>query len=101
MLASYFLFHDADLAALRAALPTVASCDLTALYRETPTEDPARLPSTYLLPADDRVLTRTATERMARECLGVEPVLVPGGHNCYAAHPGEVAQVIDKAARRS
>lgn len=101
VLATYFLFHDADLAALRAALPTVASCDLTALYGETPTQDPARLPSTYLLPADDRALTRAAMGHMARERPGVEPVVVPGGHNCYVAHPGEIAQVIDKAARRS
>lgn len=79
----------------------MASCDLSALYGATPTEDPARLPSTYVLPADDRALTRVAMERMARERLVVEPVVVPGGHNCYVAHPGEVAQVIDRAARRS
>ena len=99
VLATYFLFHDADLPTLQVALPTVASCDLSAVYAETPVEDPARLPSTYLLPEDDRTLTRSAMERMARERLGVEPVVVPGGHNCYFAHPHDVAEAINVAAR--
>lgn len=101
VLATYFLFHDANLATLQAALSTVAGCDLSALYAETPTEDPARLPSTYLLPHGDRTFTRAAMERMARERLGVEPIVVPGGHNCYFAHPALVAKVIIEAARRS
>ncbi len=100
VLATYFLFHDADLVALRAALSTVAKCDLSALYAEQPVEDPARLASTYVLPADDRTFTRAAMERMARERLGVEPVVVPGGHNCYFAHAATVAEVISEAARR-
>jgi alpha-beta hydrolase superfamily lysophospholipase len=37
VLATYFLFHDADLATLQEALPTVSACDLTAVYAETPT----------------------------------------------------------------
>lgn len=99
VLATYFLFHDADLPTLQAALPTVASCDLSAIYAETPVEDPARLPSTYLLPADDRTLTRSAMERMSRGRLGVEPIVMPGGHNCYFAHPPDVAEAINLAAR--
>lgn len=100
VLATYFLFHDADLATLRAALATVAFCDLSGVYGETPTEDPARVPSTYLLPAHDRTLFRTSMERFARERLGVEPVVVEGGHNCYFAHPDRVAAVIIEATRQ-
>jgi hypothetical protein len=91
VLATYFLFHDADLATLRQALPTVARCDLTAIYAETPPADPAARPSTYLLAVGDRVLTRAAMLHMARERLGVDPVEVPGGHNTYVAHPQEIA----------
>jgi hypothetical protein len=40
VLATYFLFHDASLATLRQALPTVARCDLSAVYAETPPLDP-------------------------------------------------------------
>jgi hypothetical protein len=99
VLATYFLFHDADLVALRAALPTVARCDLSAVYGDRPTEDPARVRSTYLLPAHDRALCRTSMERFARDRLGVEPVVVEGGHNCYFAHADKVAEVIIKTAR--
>lgn len=49
VLATYFLFHDADLATLRQALPTVTHCNLTAIYAETPLLDPAARPSIYLL----------------------------------------------------
>lgn len=100
VLATYFLFHDADLATLRQALPTVARCDLTAIYAETPPIDPAGWPSTYLLPIGDRALTRAGMLNMAGERLGVDAVEVPGGHNTYVAHAPEVAQVIDEATRR-
>jgi predicted alpha/beta hydrolase family esterase len=100
VLATYFLFHDADLATLRRALRTVARCDLTAIYAETPPVDPAVRPSTYLLPVEDRALTRAGMLNMARERLGVDPVEVPGGHNTYVAHSEEVAEVIDQTLRR-
>jgi pimeloyl-ACP methyl ester carboxylesterase len=94
VLATYFLFHDCDLATLRGALPTLARCDLADLYREVPPLDPAARPSTYLLPVGDRCLTVDGMRRMARERLGVEPVEVPGGHNAYVAHPEEIADLL-------
>jgi hypothetical protein len=101
VLATYFLFHDADLATLRQALPTLARCDLSAVYSETPPLDPAARASTYLLPSDDRALTRGGMQRMARERLHVEPIEVPGGHNSYVAHADEIADAIDDAAQAS
>jgi hypothetical protein len=94
VLATYFLFHDADLAALRAALPTVAGCDLADVYAEIPDIDPAALPSTYLLPTDDHTLLPSWMARVARERLGVEPVELAGGHNPYVAAPGRVADLV-------
>ena len=94
VLATYFLFHDADLAGLRAALSTVARCDLSQVYGETPTVDPARLPSTYLLPTGDRTLSPKWMARIVRERLGVEPTEFPGGHNLYSAAPATVADLI-------
>lgn len=91
VLATYFLFHDADLASLRAALPTLSHCDLSSVYAETPAADPRRLPSTYLLPEDDRTLLPAWMERVALERLGVAPTLIPGGHNCYVASPERIA----------
>lgn len=97
VLATYFLFHDTDLATLRQALPTVSRCDLSAIYAETPTVAPAARSSTYLLPASDRTLTRERMYRMARERLHVDPVEVPGGHNNYVAHAQPIAEAIDQA----
>jgi hypothetical protein len=96
-LATYFLFHDAELAALRTALRTLAHCDLSAVYEEVPEDDPAALPSTYLLPVDDRTLRPAWMARVARERLGVEPVELPGGHNPYVGAPGRVADLIAAA----
>ena len=101
VLATYFLFHDTDLATLRQSLPTVARCDLSAVYAETPPIDPTARPSTYLLPVDDRALTGDAMHRMARDRLGVEPVEVPGGHNNYVAHPEPIADAIDQIGQES
>jgi predicted alpha/beta hydrolase family esterase len=99
VLATYFLFHDADLATLRKALTTVARCDLSAVYAETPPLNPAARPSTYLLPTADRALTRGGMLHVARERLHIDPVEVPGGHNGYVAHPDEIADTIDQATK--
>lgn len=99
VMATYFLFHDADLGALRAALATVAVCDLTAVYAETPNLDPGAIPSTYLLPVDDRTLRPSWMEHIARERLRVEPVRIAGGHNCYAGQAAVTAQAVVDACR--
>lgn len=96
-LATRFLFHDVEPAHLPRALATVTSTDLSALYAEQPSLDPAARPSTYLQPTGDRTLTQPAMERMARHRLHVEPLQIPGGHNAYVAHPEPIAEAIDAA----
>lgn len=93
-LATYFLFHDADLAALRHGLETLARTDLTGVFHETPPDDPARVSSSYLLPSGDRALRPTWMAQVARERLGVEPVELDGGHNLYNGSPLQVADAI-------
>lgn len=56
--------------------------------------DPAALPSTYVLPTEDRALTLAWTARAARERLGVEPVPVDGRHNFYNARPELCAELL-------
>lgn len=97
VLARYFLFHDTDLATLRRALSTVSRCDLSTVYPEVPRIDPAVRPSAYLLPAEDRALTRAAMYRTARERLHIDPVEVPSGHSNYVAHPEPIAKAITRA----
>ena len=98
VLATYFLFHDADLLALQRALPTVALCDLAALYDETPDKDPTVIPSTYLLPTGDRAFRTAWMDGLARERLGIEPVRLDGGHNLYAGQARAVALAINQSA---
>ena len=93
-LATYFLFHDADLAGLRHGLETLARTDLTAVFHETPPEDPARISSSYLLPTDDRTLRPAWMAATARERLGIDPVELAGGHNLYTASPQQVAGAV-------
>jgi hypothetical protein len=97
VLATYFLFHDADLAGLRSALQTVTTTDLAGVYAETPCFDPARVPSTYILPTQDRTIRPDWMAYMARNRLGVEPVIVLGGHCPYASAPDEIAEIIHRA----
>lgn len=115
VLACHFLFHDViargDLALLRRALGTVAPTRLDALYALVPGRVPGRgfeldaagwsIPAGYVLPRDDRTLRPTWMTRVARERLGVEPVVVDGGHNAYVATPGPVADAILEAAGRA
>lgn len=93
-LATHFLFHDANLAALRQGLTALQHTDLAAVYAEIPDEDPARVRSMYLLPRDDRTLRPPWMARAARERLGVEPTELPGGHNLHTARPELVAEAI-------
>lgn len=94
VLATYFLFHDCNLATLRAALETVRGCDLRGAYGEVPPVDPSTVPSTYLLPTADRALRLEWMRHMARDRLGIEPIELPGGHNLYTANPDAVAATI-------
>lgn len=98
VLATHFLFHDADLATLRKALPTVSSSDLSAVSAEVPTEDPARVRSTYVLPIGDRTLQPRWMARIARERLHGELIKIHGSHNFYMADPWRAADIISTAA---
>ncbi len=99
VLATHFLFHDASLPRLRAGLATLELCDLSAVYAERPPVDPSLRPCAYLLPAQDRTLQPDWMARVARDRLGVEPIVLPGGHNCYVAAPEVVAQALDELCR--
>jgi pimeloyl-ACP methyl ester carboxylesterase len=43
---------------------------------------------------DDRFFPPELQQRLARERLGIDPVIVPGGHLAALSHPGELAAVI-------
>lgn len=43
---------------------------------------------------DDRFFPLALQQRIARERLGIDPVIVPGGHLAALSHPNELAEVI-------
>jgi pimeloyl-ACP methyl ester carboxylesterase len=101
VLAAYFLFHDCDLATLQWALTTLRLFAPQAAYHELP--DSAlwsSVPSTYILPSDDRTLLPKWMRQVARERLGVEPIEMPGGHCPHVSRPEQLTDILDALLRQ-
>ncbi len=92
---SYFLFHDCDLATLRWALPHLRLFQPRAVLDESPGPDRPEVPSTFVVPADDRTVRADWMRSAARERLGAEIVDVPGGHCPHVSRPALIADLID------
>jgi pimeloyl-ACP methyl ester carboxylesterase len=96
VLATYFLFHDCDLATLQWALTTLRLFAPRASYQEIPVPAAGSTPpSTFILPTADRTLRPEWMRQAARERLGVEPIEVPGGHCPHVSRPEHVADILD------
>jgi pimeloyl-ACP methyl ester carboxylesterase len=91
--AAYFLFHSCDLATLRWALGTLRTWRPVAAYGE-PAGPAPDMPSTYVLPRDDRTLTPTWMRAAARERLGAAPVEIDGDHCPHVAYSELVATIL-------
>ncbi|SDU95499.1 Alpha/beta hydrolase family protein [Microlunatus sagamiharensis] len=52
------------------------------------------VPTTVVSTRDDRLFPLALQQRVARERLGLEPVVLPGGHLAALSHPAEVAEVL-------
>ena len=91
--AAYFLFHSCDLATLRWALGTLRTWRPVAAYGE-PAGQASDVPSTYVLPRDDRTLTPTWMRAAARERLGAAPVEIDGDHCPHVAYSELVATIL-------
>jgi len=90
---SHFL-HDVDTAVVaageqhqrvEAAAVFASTCDLTA-WPDVPTH--------VICGADDRFFPLAFQQRVARERLGVEPLVVPGGHLVALSQPQALAQAL-------
>jgi pimeloyl-ACP methyl ester carboxylesterase len=62
------------------------------VWQHTPTWPP--VPIHVVAGRDDRFFPLELQQRVARERLGIDPVIVPGGHLAALSHPGELAAVI-------
>lgn len=52
------------------------------------------VPTRVVAGAEDRFFPLALQQRVARDRLGVEPTVVPGGHLCALSYPAEVARAI-------
>jgi hypothetical protein len=57
------------------------------------------VPSTYVLAAEDRIVSPEWGRRAAPQRLGVEPLELPGDHSPYLARPEALADLLDAQAR--
>ena len=90
-----YFFHDvpADLVASMTAHETP---EAGTAFEDPCTFDgwPAGVPIRVISGRDDRLLPLALQRRVARDRLGVDPVVVPGGHLAALSHPVELSDAI-------
>lgn len=91
--ATYF-FHDVPADAQRALEASRRDEAEAAFASPCRFERWPAIPLHVLAGADDRLFPLPLQQRVARERLGVEAAVVPGGHLCAMSHPGALAQAI-------
>ncbi|HEY1518171.1 MAG TPA: alpha/beta hydrolase [Solirubrobacteraceae bacterium] len=92
-LSTYF-FHDVP-EDLVAEMQKRAAAQLDERFDDVCTFDAwPPIPVHVVAGRDDRFFPLELQQRVARERLGVEPVVVPGGHLAALSHPDELAAVI-------
>lgn len=95
VLATYFLFHDCDLATLQWALSTLQLFRPARAYRE-PVDLAPEIPSTYVVCAQDRTVKPDWSRRAAAQRLRADIVEIDAGHSPHVSRPNELADVLDK-----
>jgi pimeloyl-ACP methyl ester carboxylesterase len=86
--------------------PRIATDAATRLRRQfwrvtqevTPLHEWPAAGSTYILCADDRVVSGAYGRHASRSVLGIEPVEIGGGHSPFLSRPRELADVLERAA---
>jgi pimeloyl-ACP methyl ester carboxylesterase len=89
------VFHDCPPDRLEWALSTRIFFFAKAVIQEKcPLETWPEVPASYIACADDRTITPEWQVRAARERLGVEAIVLPGGHAPFVSRPEELADVL-------
>lgn len=91
-----FLFHDCGAAIADWALTTVRLMYArAALEQPCPLHSWPHVPSTYILPSDDRTISPGWWRKEAERLLGFPPLEIPGGHCPHVSRPEELASILD------
>ena len=94
-ISAYFLYHDCNVATLRWALQHLRFFQPSAALNEAPDAARPDVPSTFVVPADDRTVRADWMRSAARERLDAEVIDVPGGHCPHVSRPGQIADIVD------
>jgi pimeloyl-ACP methyl ester carboxylesterase len=92
-----YFFHDVSPEVLATANPKAGQSDRP--LRDLCAFDAWSAPVTVIAGRDDRFFPLEFQQDLARTRLGVEPVVVPGGHLVALSHPDELAAAILAATR--
>lgn len=93
--AKKFVFHDCEPAIAEWALTT-----MRLMYARAAMEEPCPLqkwpdvPSTYILPSEDRTINPEWWRREATRLLGTPPLEIGGGHCPFLSRPAELAEML-------
>ena len=98
VLATYFLFHDCDLATLRQALTTVRLFFPAAVYDEPAPDQALPCASTFILPRQDRTLPPEWMRTTVVERLGVMPIEIDTGHCPHVSQPATLVDILEQRA---
>jgi pimeloyl-ACP methyl ester carboxylesterase len=97
VLATYFLFHDCDLATLRWALSTLRLFSPQRLYEERVALVP-EIPSVYVVASQDRTLRPDWCRREAPRRLDAQMIDIDAGHCPHVSRPDEIAVLLNNLA---
>lgn len=98
--ARQFLFHDcADQVANWALTTERLMYARAAMDEPCPLHSWPEVPSTYILPMEDRTINPAWWRKEAERLLGFPPLEVPGGHCPHVSRPAELAAMLDRIAK--
>lgn len=100
VLATYFLFHDCDLAILQRALTTLRLFAPQRLCAE-PIALAPDIPSTYVVASQDRTLRPDWCRREAVRRLGAELIEIDAGHCPHVSRADKLATILDDLATKA
>jgi pimeloyl-ACP methyl ester carboxylesterase len=92
--ARHFLFHDCSAEVSEWAIGTLRSFQPLTAYAEV-VRTVIEIPAVAIVPDADRTLRPTWMKEAASDRLGVDPIVIPGGHCPHVSRPSLVAEILE------
>jgi pimeloyl-ACP methyl ester carboxylesterase len=91
--ARHFLFHDCTVEVSNWALGTLRRFQPLAAFTEV-VRLAADVPAVAIVPDGDRTLRSEWMKRAAADRLGIDSIIIPGGHCPHVSRPSQVAEIL-------